>query len=595
MNTISGDSGRNADRTLWITATGVWLLIFVQLLYSNFTALDLRLGDTDDAMRLVELRTYLAGAGWFDMNLPRVSPPDGLLSHWSRLIDAGMAGIFHFFSLFVTAGDAEKLTRAVWPVLWIAPTMAGTIAIAIRIGGRIAAWPVLVFSVLATPGHVLFTPGRIDHHNVQIALAVLSIAAALWVGKNRYAPYAAGFLVAAMLAIGLENIPLTVMTGLIVVGHFILYEKTGNDLAKFGLSMALFVVLAFVVSVPPARWLVTYCDVIAINFAVPMFIGGLGLGMVGLFLANRASILLKVLTIAGVGVIAFGFFYMLDPACIKGPFAHIDPRIRPIWLDHVSEAVSVFTTLDRRGISALAVVCFPALATVSAIAVSIFSRQGKSFAFWSYFLTLLVSCIIMFSVIRTYPYAIWLAMPVVAVAVSLIWKRFKIENPFLRICTAVAFSPLVVVLLFVLITKAAGLSKPSASAAATQDACLETASYSSLARLPTGLVAAAINLGPAIIANTPHSVLAAPYHRLSSGITDSYAIFTSPPAKAARLTAVRKVDYIVFCKTSRPGGSQSTFASNALWNDLKNGKSPAWLELVKATSNDAFQVYKVKF
>lgn len=46
------------------------------------------LPDTDDAMRLVQIRDLLAGQGWFDMSQHRLMPPNGAGMHWSRLVDA---------------------------------------------------------------------------------------------------------------------------------------------------------------------------------------------------------------------------------------------------------------------------------------------------------------------------------------------------------------------------------------------------------------------------------------------------------------------------------------------------------------------------
>src|SRR5688500_18172823 len=78
-----------------------WAVIAAQLLFQHWGSAAVTLNDTDDAMRLVQMRAFLAGQGWFDLHLSRVQPPIGLDSHWSRLIDAGLAGIFLFFKLFV--------------------------------------------------------------------------------------------------------------------------------------------------------------------------------------------------------------------------------------------------------------------------------------------------------------------------------------------------------------------------------------------------------------------------------------------------------------------------------------------------------------
>ncbi len=88
-----------------------WLLVALALLLQYWTQTAETLLDTDDAMRLVEMRSWLAGQGWFDLHNARVQPPLGYDSHWSRLIDAGLAGLLMVFRLF-DAASAERLMRA---------------------------------------------------------------------------------------------------------------------------------------------------------------------------------------------------------------------------------------------------------------------------------------------------------------------------------------------------------------------------------------------------------------------------------------------------------------------------------------------------
>jgi len=96
-----------------------WAVIAAQLLFQHWGHTAQTLNDTDDAMRLVEMRDFLAGQGWFDLHQGGVQPPIGLDSHWSRLIDAGLAGLFVLFHTVVDATLAERLMRAFWPILWL--------------------------------------------------------------------------------------------------------------------------------------------------------------------------------------------------------------------------------------------------------------------------------------------------------------------------------------------------------------------------------------------------------------------------------------------------------------------------------------------
>ena len=169
--------------------------------------------DTDDAMRLVELRQFLSGglSSWFDLNEPRLGLPPGYDTHWSRLVDAGLAGVYLVFRIFADNALAERLTAVAWPLLWLIPVIGGAAAIAWRLAGREAAIIVLLLAVFSGPGIQQFRPGRIDHHNVQIALSILIVAATIWSDRVRWCAIAAGALTGLALAIGFEGLPFLVL------------------------------------------------------------------------------------------------------------------------------------------------------------------------------------------------------------------------------------------------------------------------------------------------------------------------------------------------------------------------------------------------
>src|SRR5688572_8149050 len=102
-----------------------WLVVAFTLLVQYWPETGERLRDTDDAMRLVQLRAWLAGQslldGWFDLHEPRLNPPLGHETHWSRLVDAGLAGLYLLFKWFASPLAAERLMRAAWPLLWLLP------------------------------------------------------------------------------------------------------------------------------------------------------------------------------------------------------------------------------------------------------------------------------------------------------------------------------------------------------------------------------------------------------------------------------------------------------------------------------------------
>src|SRR5262249_5400918 len=156
-------------------------------------------------MRLVEVKAFLNGAPWFDPHEPRLDPPLGYDTHWSRLLDAGIAAMIIVFRQFANADLAERLTRCCWPLLMSAPAVAASVASAVRLGGPAAGRATLVGSLvalLAIPG--IFRPGEIDHHNAQVMLALVMIALILWCEDSLLLAAAAGVTGGVLLGVGLE-------------------------------------------------------------------------------------------------------------------------------------------------------------------------------------------------------------------------------------------------------------------------------------------------------------------------------------------------------------------------------------------------------
>ncbi|MDB5510615.1 MAG: hypothetical protein JWR08_98, partial [Enterovirga sp.] len=175
----SGSGVSPADLPLLPVALAL-LAVAAFLLNAPFATVvrDLTLPDNDDTMRLVQVLDLIHGQGWFDKVQHRYMPPAGAPTHWSRLVDLPLALGIAALRPLVGERLAAGLVAAAWPPLLLAAYLAGLWFAARRWFGVRAAWlAVLAAPQLATIG--LFSPGRIDHHNLQI-LAMLGLAVALW-------------------------------------------------------------------------------------------------------------------------------------------------------------------------------------------------------------------------------------------------------------------------------------------------------------------------------------------------------------------------------------------------------------------------------
>jgi hypothetical protein len=588
-----------------------WVVIVLQLVADHWADTARTLNDMDDAMRLVEMRGFIDGHGWFNLHEARLGPPEGYDTHWSRLVDAGLAGMLWLFSQFTDAAFAERLMRTVWPMLWLIPTMAGAVAIAWRVAARDAALIALILTAVGLPAFQHFIPGRIDHDNVQIAIAVLLMAAVAWSDRKPWAAAAAGVLTGAAMAIGFEGLPYIVLAGIAMALRFIITPDAGTPdarcsdaarpltldageaLTRYGVWGAGSVAAAFLVSVGPAQWGHTACDAIAVNSAAAVIVATAGLALVGRFLAGthwqvRAG------GVAGAGLIAAVAFVAIEPRCLGGPFAMMDPAVRALWFNHVSEMQSLLVVAWKSPPAGAAIAAFPVVALVFMALIARDAATRRDFGFLVAAAALIVSAAVMVSMVRAFSYAIWLAIPIVAAGVVRMFASLRPGGLAVRALIAVFLTPAVTAAVAMAAVQAVTARPPEAENSRVAAGCLLSASYAQLASLPPGLVATDIDYGPFVLALTPHSVMSAPYHRMVGSIIAANNIFALPPAQARAVVAAAKPDYLAVCDRHTLGGIGAAERERSLWGRLAAGEVPPWLELVEETRNGPFVVYRVK-
>src|SRR5581483_9153795 len=140
------------------------------------------------------------GQSWFDTSQHRMDTPYGLPMHWSRLADLGPVTLILLLRPLLGAGAAETAMLYAWPLLMFLAVLLARISF--HLAGRAGAAIVLPLALLCVETYDLFTPGGIDHHNLQLALSLWTL---LFLIEKRAA--AAAVAIAASLCIGLETLP----------------------------------------------------------------------------------------------------------------------------------------------------------------------------------------------------------------------------------------------------------------------------------------------------------------------------------------------------------------------------------------------------
>jgi len=163
---------------------------------------------TDDAMRLVQVRDWIGGQGWFDLLQYRLDPP-GASMHWSRVVDVPLAALILLLRSLIGTHGAETVTLVVWPALMLAAALVLVAAIARQMSNGVANAQItaVVLAVLAAPALIHFRPGAIDHHNAQIVLLLALVLLTSQIEQSAVKAALGGLVASLSLAIGVEMLP----------------------------------------------------------------------------------------------------------------------------------------------------------------------------------------------------------------------------------------------------------------------------------------------------------------------------------------------------------------------------------------------------
>jgi hypothetical protein len=574
-------------------AVAAAVIAMVILALREIQDLPYRLGDTDDAMRIVMMRSLLAGPGWF----------------------GGLALMDSVFRLALSPAAAELATRFTWPMLWIVPVAVASTTVARRLGGGAAVLACAILMAIDMPLFLQFRPGRVDHHNAQIAMCMLSLAGAA-MRRTRGAALA-GFATGLGIAIGLEALIFEVLVGAYFALRYLMGdEQDTRSLRAYAAALGLATVGFFLVQTPPWRWSVVACDAVAFNLVAAIAVASVGL-VAAVALTRRHDWRVRLGALALVGAVTLALYVGLDRNCLGGPFADVDPQLKVFWLPNVQEirpVTRVWRTDHDTVYTLLAPMLWGALAWAWLAWKGPRRQDG--------FLILAGACLLLGSVagwnaIRMAGYANWFATPIIAAAVTALVERYGKGAMLITAAAACAAAPVfagsaaqtVDKQVKILTAKPAKpapkppagaapakpVAKPAAKSTAhvvAGDRCFHIAAYADLAKQPAGLVLSEIDLGPFVLAHTPSSSMTAPYHRMSWGLIQARAALSLPADKAGDAARKLGATYVLECPPHGRNSDRVGMIADSLQKRLDRNQPPAWLEQVPSPS--ILRLYRVR-
>ena len=95
--------------------------------------------------------------------------------HWSRLVDAGQAGVLLVAGLLTDRAASEWVLLILWPTIWFLVIVWACLDLSRRRGGPTAMAVAAFGSFMLLSTLSPFLPGQLDHHNMQIAMLLVAV------------------------------------------------------------------------------------------------------------------------------------------------------------------------------------------------------------------------------------------------------------------------------------------------------------------------------------------------------------------------------------------------------------------------------------
>ncbi len=569
----------------WLACSAVMLWLF----HGDFAALGFR--DPDDAMRLVQVRDWIGGQGFWDVSQHRVNPPLGGPMHWSRIVDMPVAGLILLARPLLGPSAAEMVACITVPLLLLGG-LAGAVHLAARRLGDPVLALVTVALLLTTPSILVqFTPLRIDHHGWQIWMATIALAGALDDRRVRGGASSA-LALAVWLQISSEALPyVALFAGLFALRQWL----DGREASRFmafaatlgGAALALLALLR-----GQAALLHDQCDALSAAYVWPLVALAVLVPLAGT-LIGTGSMTRRFLIAAIGGGAAIAILLAIGGPCLSGdPFQALGPLAYKYWYLQVMEGRPIWVqSLSLRG-----VILLPALVglTGSLSAARLAANRDARMRWLALALLLLGAMAVSLLVMRAVSVAHVYALPGVAWLLIALFRKVQASSQALvRVLGSVALILLIPAgisaLWIALIPEA-----PSAKTSAVN--CRAAATLAPLHALPPSTLFAPLDLGPDILVQTPHRVIGTAHHRNAAGITAVIEGYMATPDKARAV--IRSVngghgaDYVVTCAGLTEYALYAKDQPQSLSAHLMRGQVPGWLQPLP--TKGPLRIYKVK-
>jgi hypothetical protein len=574
------------QRPLFVVLCGAILLVLLKAVFQGIKMEEnFILMGNDDIMRLVMVRDWLAGQSWFDTTQYRLMPPEGVLIHWSRYIDAGIAAFIVPFSYFMPMEQAELIGAAIWPTVILILTLLVIGYGTKRIFGPIAACFAVLFTVLwPLLGDLHARAGNLDHHNIQLLMMVILVYAVVWPDRPVAAGIIGGLAAAFALSTGLESLLFIVAAGIVVFGRCVFDPRaeTRRLLVAFCLTLAAGSLVFWLGLTAPALRALPVCDQLGTPMLSVIAVAVVA-ALAPLALCHRIpSAVFHVGATVVLTAIGLAIAWPLLGPCIRGPYGDLPPELQEMIATRVTEAKPFLIYVQSQTYAALAFMIPVVVALVSG-SVLWWSRRGgpetgqtQNAILGQLLLLGLFGVGLIFVQMRTVILVASVVPAIGGICLAVLLNAYlqtrNLGKAALMFVVAIGISsPQILLGPLVPFIKGNGTQREGAT-------CRNYETLLALNEVPPAVILNSANMGAPLLWLTHHSTLAAPYHRSPDAFMNGALGFDLEEPAFEILAREQGATHILLC-------ARQTYVSDFLTGLAAGDVSVAWLRRVPL-SND---------
>lgn len=562
-------------------------LLFCAAHFSTFIENGFASAFGDAHIRMLRVEQILETFSWQQLWFDRTNVPYGELMPWTipydLLVIIGTAPLLEFMPV----KQALLLWAGILPLILWGLTLIALAYAARPLNLNIYGWIVMLFSALLHPHFFsVFTPGRVDHHNLLTLVFLLFIGTTVRLAqqpRKHTLALVSGILCGVGVWVSPEFIAPFALALFILMLPWLQYgTDTLSGILRLLLSTFMLLIAALVIEYPPKFWLHAYHDNISIvHVALTMAASAV---VLALRFTNHCwnTPTKRLAAAAGFSVPLLVILLVVFPDFYLGPIATLPPALYEEWFSINREFMP---TYDRPGTATALFFCLASLL----VSISWLRRQpADTKKLLPYLILAAVFSLLLIMQGRWYYYAIAACLPVLGYVTGKTLANNR---------GGYAKAAFIVMLWPVLSYAIDQNIKHRTTPLLTENSCRKTLRKdiqngnldlpSLLQKQPANLLIHP-NLAPMTMFFTPHNTISWNHHRSAEALLTATRLFKNKLSadQLKNFAGERQLDFLIFCPSveSKKKGFLTSLAKD---------ESPEWLKPLK--SSKPYKIYRFEF